>query len=189
MKLYSIALFLLINFLALPTVLATSVIPIDLEQLSTRAALIFYGKVISNVTRKDEKSGFIATFTEFQIIEPIKGETGNTLTIKQLGGESKDDNIVMRIPGVPRFITGKDYVVFLPKKSNLGFSSPLGLHQGSFEIKTINGEQTVRNALRVTSTAQHNNNNLQIPLAVSNENPSTSRLEDFINTVRAYNTH
>jgi len=45
-------------FTALPAT-ATSLLPLSLEQLATRADLIFYGKVISNEVKKDAQSGQI----------------------------------------------------------------------------------------------------------------------------------
>ena len=167
--------------------------PISLEQLSTRATLIFYGEVISNQVKHDEQSGYIATFTEFKVIDLIKGNAADTHTIKQIGGDLKDRNMALRIHGVPRFQVGNNYVVFLPTKSKLGFSSPLGLHQGSFSVLTINNEQVVSNSRSQVNQpqikqAEQTSKAVQVPLAVSVDKPSQSRLDDFINTVRAYNT-
>ena len=169
------------------TASASSVLPLDLHQLSTRASLIFYGEVISNNVKKDEQSGYIATFTEFKIIDLVKGNTGSTHTIKQLGGHLASAGATLRIQGVPEFETGKTYVVFLPEKSSLGFSSPLGLHQGSFSVSTINGEKVVNVGYQPAEQPAQNSS-IQVPLAVRVDKPSQARLDDFINTVRAYNT-
>ena len=167
--------------------------PISLEQLSTRATLIFYGEVVSNQVKQDEQSGYIATFTEFKVIDLIKGNVGKTHTIKQIGGDLKDRNMSLRIHGVPRFQVGNSYVVFLPTKSKLGFSSPLGLHQGSFSVSIINNEQIVNSGHRVVNQPQtrqleQTSKAVQVPLAVHVDRPSQAHLDDFINTVRAYNT-
>jgi len=188
MKPYFIIFGLALNFLFLSSAWATSVLPISLEQLSMRASIIFYGTAVNNQVKKDEQSGYIATFTEFQVLDLIKGEAGNTHTIKQIGGSLKETNTIFRVHGIPEFLTGNKYVVFLPKKSKLGFSSPLGLHQGSYSVLTINGESIVSNGRKLTEQANQNSKNIQVPLAVRAENPSQSRLDDFINTVRAYNT-
>ena len=191
MKTPSLIFGLLLNLLILSTVSATSVLPLSLEQLSTRADLIFHAEVISNEAKRDAQSGQIATYTTFRIIDAIKGDVGATHTIKQIGGRDETSKITMRVYGIPTFQTGSDYVVFLPKKSSLGFSSPLGLHQGSFSVLNINGEQVVtngRNLLRQTpASAKTNNTVIQVPLAVKAGNPRQSRLDDFMNTVRAYN--
>lgn len=190
MKSYYIIAGLIICLLSLPSASATSLLPVTLEQLSTRAALIFYGEVIRNQVKKDEQSGHIATFTEFKINDLIKGNTGDTHTIKQIGGYLKESNTALRIHGVPVFQTGYQYIVFLPEKSKLGFSSPIGLHQGSFSVITINGEQIVSNGSNLADQARvvQNKNIIQVPLAVSADRPTQSYLDDFINTVRAFNT-
>jgi hypothetical protein len=188
MKPYLIILSLALYFTSLPASWATSMLPISLEQLSTRATLIFYGKVISNEIRKDEQSGRIATFTEFEVIDLIKGKTGSTHTIKQIGGHLQETGTIVHIHGVPKYVIGNDYVVFLPEKSDLGFSSPLGLQQGSFDVVTVNGEQIVDNGHQLKTKPAQTSHSVQIPLAVNASNPSQARLGDFINTVRAYNT-
>lgn len=172
---------------------ATSLLPISLQQLSTRATLVFYAEVIGNEERRDNQSGRIATFTEFKIIESIKGETGSTHTIKQLGGYDRSSNIKLHVHGVPVFKTGKQYVVFLPEESSLGFCSPLGLHQGSFQVYNDDGEKIVSNGGSLTEeptgvSSTNSYSSVQLPLAVRAHNPTQSRLDDFINTVRAYNT-
>lgn len=192
MKSYIILFSVLFNLLNLPSALATTLLPVTLEQLSTRAPLIFYGEVISNQVKKDEQSGYIATFTEFKVIDLIKGNTADTHTIKQIGGLLKNSNTALRIHGVPEYQVGKSYVVFLPAKSTLGFSSPLGLHQGSFSVSTINEEQHVSNGRSLASQplakpTEKSTGKVQLPLAVRADNPSLARLNDFINTVRAYN--
>lgn len=179
---------ILVSFFCLSSSWATSMLPISLEQLSTRASLIFYGTVISNQVKKDEQSGRIATYTEFELIELIKGEAENKHTIKQIGGRLKETGTTLRVHGVPKFQTGNSYVVFLPQPSSLGFSSPLGLHQGRFDVVTVNGEQVVNNGRRLTAQTEKTSRNTRLPLAVNANNPSQSRLEDFINTVRTFNT-
>ena len=188
MKLQTIIITLALNFFAISTVSATSLLPISLEQLSTRASLIFYGTVVSNEVRKDDTSKRIATFTTFNITELIKGDAGSTHTIKQIGGIHAESKTRLLIHGVPEFQTGKDYVVFLPEKSVLGFSSPLGLHQGQFTVTNINDETVVSNGRNLNQpAATQSSRSIQVPLAVRADNPSQARLQDFINTVRAYN--
>ncbi len=197
MKHLIIIFYLTVVLFSLSPAVATSLRPVSLEQLSTRATLIFYGEVLNNKVKQDEKSGQIVTFTEFKVIDLIKGNTGQTHTIKQIGGFLKNSNTTLRIHGVPKFQVGNNYVVFLPTKSTLGFSSPLGLHQGRFSVLTINGEQVISNGRALNNQPQgeysqhmniHPGRAVQIPLAVRADNPSQSRLDDFINTVRGYNT-
>lgn len=187
MKYYLIVLSLVINLTTLPPALATSLKPLDLERLSIQAPLIIYGEVINNRALNDRQSGQIVTLTTFKVIELIKGNTGEEHTIKQIGGQLTDSNIKMHIPGVPRFNAGSKYVVFLAEKSQLGFSSPLGLYQGTFSVKTINGEQVISNGSMLSTPSATVNRPVQIPLAVNTQKPTQTRLSDFINTVRSYN--
>lgn len=173
----------------LPSASATSVLPLTLEQLSTRASLIFYAEVISNQTKLDEQSRSIATFTEFNIIESIKGETKTTHTIKQIGGYDPASKTKLYVHGVPTFQVGQTYVLFLPAESTLGFCSPLGLFQGSYMVKTINGENVVSNGRNLDEpTSVDNARAVTIPLAIDIHRPSQAHLDNFINTIRSYNT-
>ena len=190
MKPHNIIFSAILFFTSLSSTSATSLLPISLEQLSTRASIIFYGTVISNEVKKDVQSGYIATFTEFEIIDLIKGDTFNRHTIKQIGGYLKENKIALHIHGVPEYELGNRYVIFLPEKSSLGFSSPLGLHQGSFSVSTINDEQIISNGqnLSVPTQTIDNSRAVHIPLAVNSDKPSQARLVDFISTVRSYNS-
>ena len=190
MKPHNIVFSVILFFTSLSSTSATSLLPISLEQLSTRASIIFYGTVISNKVKRDVQSGHIATFTEFEIIDLIKGDATNRHTIKQIGGYLKENKMALRIHGVPEYELGNRYVVFLPEKSSLGFSSPLGLHQGSFSVSTINDEQIISNGqnLSVPTLTIENSRAVHLPLAVNSNKPSQARLVDFISTVRAYNS-
>lgn len=143
-NLHTIPAFLLGLLLSAPA-LATSVLPVSLERMSQSAELIFYGTAVSNEVKVDELSGHVATFTTFEIIEVIKGNVGETHTIKQIGGQLPDSNIMHKVHGVPKFTVGEKYVVFMPQQSSLGFASPLGLSQGRFMVHEQNGVNTVSN--------------------------------------------
>jgi len=176
---------LALNLSMVPSANATSLLPLTLEQLSTRADLIFYGRVMENKTVLDDRSGQIATHTEFEVIELIKGNAADRHTIKQIGGHLKETGTTLRIQGVPRYIVGESYVIFLPEKSSLGFSSPLGLHQGSFTVNTIDGEQVVSNGQQLEQNTHARNSSLA--LAVKAGNRTQARLGDFIDTIQSYN--
>ena len=176
---------LTLNMLIASPASATSLLPLTLEQLSTRASLIFYGQVIENTTARDKQSGQIATYTDFEVIELIKGHAADRHTIKQIGGHLKETGTTLRIQGVPRYVVGESYVIFLPEKSSLGFSSPLGLHQGSFTVNTIDGEAIVSNGQQLEQETHARN--LSLPVAVKASNRAQARLGDFIDTIKSYN--
>jgi hypothetical protein len=124
---------------------ATTVLPVSLEHMAKSAAVIFYGRVTSNEVKVDDVSHRVATFTTFEVLNSIKGANTPTYTIKQIGGRLPGSQLVTRIYGVPRFTVNAEYVVFLPKASRLGFASPIGLSQGSYDVHTdASGNKTVR---------------------------------------------
>ncbi len=77
--------------------------------------------------------------------------------------------------------------MFLPKASSLGFSSPIGLSQGKFEVLRINGEPVVSNRRAVAAAAPARPGAAEMPSAVEATTPNRQgvRLEDFLQSVRA----
>lgn len=121
---------------------SASVIPVDFDGLIGNAATAFHGRAIENRTAV-EPGGEIVTFTTFQVEEPLKGAVGMTHTIKQIGGTF--GNKMYRVDGIPKFVTGQSYVVFLYGVSAQGFSSPVALEQGAFSVIPANGTLEVSN--------------------------------------------
>ena len=173
----------------LPAV-ATTVLPVSLQQMATTADTIFHGRATSNEVRLDPSSGRVATFTTFEVIEAIKGDVGTSHTIKQIGGQLPGSNVRLLVHGVPKFSVGEEYVVFLPQVSSLGFSSPIGLSQGKFNIRKENGAAYVSN--RPALAAQTPTSQRQaVPAApVATEagrqpgHPAMINLADFLLNVR-----
>lgn len=176
---------------------ATSVLPVSLQHMTTAAEVIFHGIATSNEVRHDPQSDRVATFTTFEVIETIKGDVGATHTIKQIGGQLPGSNVRMVIHGVPRFSVGQEYVVFLPKASSIGFSSPIGLSQGKFNIRKLNGETVISNgrplAALMETTPRPGLPNAPSALVTSQvpslkaiaDHPSSVRIQDFMQTVRS----
>ena len=113
---------------------ATSVLPIDLAALTDSAALVFEGTCIGNRVERDEATGKPVTYTTFAVRDVLKGSAEATHTIKQIGGKLESEGVEYRVHGVPAFLEGEDYVVFLAGVSSAGFSSPMGLGQGKFTV-------------------------------------------------------
>lgn len=125
---------------------ASMVLPLGLDRLHSDAKLVFLGECLSNSVEFDQQSGRVVTYTTFEVLETYKGKLGNSHTIKQVGGNLPQANLNVRMSGVPQFEVGKRYVVFLPPVSKLGFSSPVGLSQGMFLVKTDEtGAQVISN--------------------------------------------
>ena len=167
---------------------ATTVLPLSLEQMSQKAHLIIYATVREVNTGIEpgvdkNRLGPVVTWTSFDVIEVIKGEAGESHTIKQIGGRLENGRS-LRVLGVPRYEVGRSYVVFLTEPSSIGYSSPIGLHQGSFTVQEVDGIKTVSNGRKLEHN--HAGRAAVAPLATSVTDPSSAQLADFLSTVRAY---
>ena len=132
---------------------ATTIRPLDLQQLADSSELILHASVRDQQVRFDETSKRVVTLTTFDVIETLKGVAADTHRIKQLGGRHPDTGRVHRVHGMPAFVNGKQYIVFLPAVSRLGFSSPVGLSYGQYTIDLIDGAGTVADPQGVAADA------------------------------------
>ena len=143
---------------------AMSVVPLYLDEMIDTAAVAFEGRVVANRTERDPATNLVVTYTTFEVRDVLKGSVGARHEIKQVGGAMPDGGVEYRVQGVPRFEPGSDYVVFLAGVSSQGFSSPIGLSQGRFGIRTemqgrrvANGrdfrDMTARMGARIPSVA------------------------------------
>ena len=121
-----------------------SVIPLYLDEMIDTATVAFEGRVLENRVERDAATGFVVTYTTFEVREALKGHVGARHTIKQVGG-TIDGDVEFRVTGVPTFKEGAEYVVFLAGVSSKGFSSPIGLSQGRFGVITEEGVRKVAN--------------------------------------------
>ena len=170
---------------------ATSVLPISLQRMTAAADLIFHGRAIAEEVKRDPASGRVVTLTTFAVIEIVKGETGEMHTIKQVGGHLPGSKVRQVIHGVPRFSTGQEYVVFLPRASSLGFSSPIGLSQGKFDVDRIDGQAVIRGRRAAAAVSQQpaQQPSPETPAAFISEQgertAETVKLADFLQSVGA----
>lgn len=115
-----------------------------LDEIHQHAKYIFYGKCLENRVEQEQQTGFIVTYSTFQILDSIKGKLKYQYTLKQIGG-SLASGASYHVEGVPHFKVNEEYVLFLPKKSKLGFSSPVALSQGQFHVLKTKDEKKVSN--------------------------------------------
>lgn len=113
---------------------ATTVLPLDLDQMTAAADRVFLGRVVAVRTGRDAQ-GLPSTWTTFTVEEAIKGATSATVEIKQLGVDAPlADGTVFRIPSLPSYRVGEELILFLHPDSGAGFTSPVGLGQGRFRV-------------------------------------------------------
>jgi hypothetical protein len=113
---------------------ATTVKPLLLDEVVDAAAIAFHGTCVANRVEIDPQTRLVVTLTTFEVREPIKGAVASTHVIKQIGGTLPGGDSGLIVHGVPKFGIGQEYVLFLAGVSTLGFSSPVGLAQGRFEV-------------------------------------------------------
>jgi hypothetical protein len=128
---FHLACFIGFMMISLP-VRAMSVLPLYLDEIVNDAAIVFQGKSIRNYSEHDQQINSVVTYHTFEVQEVLKGEVGATHTIKQIGGNLEGK--IYQVSGVPTFIVGESYVLFVYEVSAAGFSSPVGLGQGKFNI-------------------------------------------------------
>jgi hypothetical protein len=130
--------FLLAVFVLAPSALwATRVRPVNLEELTAHAAVIFSGRCVE--IEHVVSDGYRGVQVTFEVDRAVKGARGDRLTIR-LPGEG--------LVGLPRFEPGEQVVLFLYGESASGWSSPVGLGQGKFTVfEDKLGQRRALNAL------------------------------------------
>jgi hypothetical protein len=103
---------------------AMSVRTLSLEDLTRRADRIFLGQCLAVRDTRSEV-GQPITEISFKVLEAVKGVSGDTLTIRQLGGGSGL---------VPSYAVGQEVFLFLHPESSAGLTSPVGFGQGTFTV-------------------------------------------------------
>lgn len=126
---------------------AASVLPLYLDEIIDRSAVAFEGVCLENRTEREASSGFVVTYTTFEVRDVLKGGVGSTHVIKQIGGTLVAEGLNYQVVGVPKFTVGESYVVFLAGVSSAGFSSPVGLTQGRFSIRQGEAGREVTNGI------------------------------------------
>ena len=109
---------------------ATTVREVDLPEMVNAADRIFVGRCVAVESRRDER-GAPTTYVTFRVAEGIKGQFGRTIAIKQIGGGSQS---LLHIADMPSYSVGEEVLLFLHPNSRLGFTSPVGLHQGKWSV-------------------------------------------------------
>ena len=90
---------------------------VDLKELTTNSDAIITGKVTQQTSSWDENKTRIYTLATVRVDEYIKGSnSGNTVTIKYLGGEVGE--VGELYSHMPRFEDDEEVLVFLKKDVN-----------------------------------------------------------------------
>ena len=153
-KLFRFSPFVILTFILTFTttdVFATKLVHRNLQELSSISKRVFIGRCVYVIESYNPGGGFPA-YTEytFEVSESIKGNVGSVIIFRQYGlrgPRQVSENIayVGRIPGMPIYQEGQEYMIFLIGDSILGLTSPVGLFQGAFRVIEENGSKMVIN--------------------------------------------
>ena len=110
---------------------ATSMLRVDLPELSRSADVIVHGTVRRLESRWSGDGRLIVTDVEIQVTEALKGEAPGTLVITQPGGRVGD--IGQRVNGLATFAPAEEVVVFLTRQGSRDFRVA-GMAQGKYQV-------------------------------------------------------
>jgi hypothetical protein len=113
---------------------ATTVIPPTFEQLVQQAELIFLGTVtdVKSVWEGEGAQRHIETYVTFQIQDSVKGDAGNSYTIRMLGGTVGDET--MLVTDAPKFEVGGSDILFVEHNYDQ-FVPLVGIGHGRFHVQ------------------------------------------------------
>lgn len=122
---------------------ATTVIPPKFDELVSRAQVIFDGEVTGLQSQwiGEGEQKRIVTFVTFRVNESIKGDPGNTYSMRMLGGTV--DGRTMRVTDAPEFKVGDRSILFVENNGSQ-FIPLVGIQHGSFRVQK---DQTGRETL------------------------------------------
>jgi len=109
---------------------ASSVVPLDLDQIIAGAEHIVHVRCTANTVLGDPDVG-IVTVSSSVVLDRPKGGDEPTFTVRQAGGELLGLKVDYH---VPKFGVGDEYVLLMPPPWRLGLASPVGLSQGAFSV-------------------------------------------------------
>lgn len=123
---------------------ASQVRPLNLEEMTQRAATIFSGRCVAVSNARDPDLQVEVTMATFQVSRSVKGTEHGTITIRMPASA----DIGTGVGALASFQKGDEVVLFLYGKSKLGMRVPVGLGQGSFRVvKDKRGQATALNDL------------------------------------------
>ena len=147
----SLGVWTIIAFSMIPSA-ATSLRVMNLEDLVGDSQRIF-SAVCQSVSSGFDDNNLPYTSYSFLVTDSILGVTNQQVVeIKQFGLAEPiqlDNGVTQlsRIAGMPRYVAGQEYMLFLTRESRLGFSSPIGLLQGAFRVQGRGNSRMVVNGM------------------------------------------
>ena len=130
---------------------ATSVRALEIDEVVRASDQIFLGRLVA--VGEGRVPGMDLPYTEyrFAVAEWIKGGTGQTVSIRQMGTLGR----APLLAGLPSYRKGQEIVLCLYKPSRVGLTSPVGMQQGYYPVeRDAGGERFVRLGVMSGSVAR-----------------------------------
>jgi hypothetical protein len=130
---FLVLLALALNGPALPA-LATTLVPMSVEQLAHTARAVVRGRVIKQESGWNANRTQMLTFTTIAVLETMKGNPPRELVVEQPGGQMGNTRVY--VAGTVTFQLLTDYVLFLePSKTEPSHYRVVGMAQGAYQIR------------------------------------------------------
>ncbi len=113
---------------------ASTVRPLNLEEMTGRAAQVFVGRCTAVEIVTDEVLGVPVAVATFEVRAVLKGAVGRTATIRQLPSADGTTSGPAGIAGMPTVRPGEEVVLFLYGATASGLTAPVGFGQGKFAV-------------------------------------------------------
>ena len=165
---------LLLGCVFLPRAEATTLIRLDLDDLTAESSAVVYGKIVASRVERNSSKTMIFTVYTVQADQYLKSALGPVFELHEPGGVL--DGLGMHVAGVPAFTVGQEAVLFVWTGKH-GQHQVTGFEQGSFPVRTDpqTGAKVVDRVVRLGSART----------ASPTASPSSRFLSQFFNQVRA----
>lgn len=154
---------------------ATSLKLMNIEDIVRHSERIFTGVCLTEFNGLDE-TNLPCTIYSFRATSVIHGDIDDVVVIKQFGLKRPIEmgnglRNVTQVPGMPQYVPGQEYLLFLNNESSLGFCAPIGFYQSLFLVQGKGTRRTVINGF--------NNANLFMDTSKPMEQRYRARLENI----------
>jgi len=117
--------------LIVSTAFATTVVHYNWDQMVDKSDVVVTGTVIDKYSHWNAAKTKIYTTTTVAVSSILKGVTGETVEVRQLGGEV--DGVGAKLLGTPEYTLGESVVLFLEPRPDGAFIT-VGLSQGKCHL-------------------------------------------------------
>jgi hypothetical protein len=162
---------------------ATTVVPMSVERLTHASTHVMLAQAEESQTQWNADHTLIFTLTKFRVLQSLKGQSGNEVVVKQMGGRS--GAYEQKVSGVKHWQNGDQAMLFLhPSQAGDGTLVVTGLMQGNFRVVPgQGGEPMVSNG--VMGVEELNTGNQTVQHFAGSRMPLT-RLESLVRDATAH---